>query len=238
MALRTPSHVGLHGGDLSLPDHKADTRLSKQLRVLLVDDDVDAAIAIEHAFGRNGVSVTIAGSLADARVVLRQRPIDVVITEIWLPDGRGESLLPDIEACSRQPAVIITSAFLPELQSSALEYHPLALSKPVAPHALLRMARTVARGYAEPAMERFIRRFNLSNREAEATVFVASGLKPKEAAERMRCSEKTIYTYLVRVCAKTCCHDYHEVIGKLLAFACHVLGHTPPDHAALGTEGD
>jgi DNA-binding NarL/FixJ family response regulator len=204
----------------------------------LVDDDVDAATAIERASGRFRVSVTIAASLADARVMLRQRRVDVVILELRLPDGRGEALLPDIEACPRQPAMIITSAFLPELHSSALEYHPVALSKPVAPDALLRMARTVARGYAEPAMERFIRRFALSNREAEATRSIVYGLKPKETAERMRCSEKTVYAYLARVCAKTHCKDYHEVMGMLLAFTCHVLGHTPPDHAALGPSGD
>ena len=215
-----------------------DTSLSKPLRVLLVDDDVDATTVIESEFGRNGVSVIVATNLAHARVLLRQRPVDVVLLEIYLPDGRGESLLPDIEACSRQPAVVITSAFLPDLQSCALEYRPLALSKPVDAHALLRMVRTVARGYAQPAMQRFIKRFNLTNREAEAIRFVARGLKAKEIAERMHCSEKTVYAHLLRACAKTGCQDYHEVVGKILAFTCSELGHTPPDHPAFGSAGD
>lgn len=235
MALRSLGQSGLPGATLFCSDLKVDTRLSKPLLVLLVDDDCDAAITIKREFGRDGVSVTIASSVAEARALLRQRSIDVVILEICLPDGRGESLLPDVEACSRQPAVIIVSAFLPELQSSALEYHLVAISKPVAVSALLRIVRTVARGYAQAAIERFVKRFNLSSREAEATVCVARGLKAKEIAERMRCSEKTVYAHLSRACAKTGCHDYHEVLGMLLAFMCHMLGHTPPDHAAFGT---
>lgn len=235
MAKRSLGQHGLPGAALSLSDLKADTSLTKQLRVLLVDDDLDAAIAIEREFGLNGVSVIRATSVADARVLLRQRPVDVVILEICLPDARGESLLPDIEACSRQPAVIIASAMLPALQSCALEYRPLAISKPVAAPALLRMVKTVARGYVGPAIERFVKRFNLSNREAEATVSVALGLKAKEIADHMHCSEKTVYAHLLRACAKTGCHDYHEVVGMLLAFTCQALGHTPPDHAAFGT---
>ena len=87
-------------------------------------------------------------------------------------------------------------------------------------------------------MGRFARRFNLSNREAEATVLVARGQKAKEIAERMHCSEKTVYTHLQHACSKAGCQDYHELVGKLLAFTCHELGHTPPDLPAFGTEGD
>lgn len=227
-----PHQLG-HGSWPEARSDLGDTSLSKPLRVLLVDDDADATTAIESEFGRNGVSVIVATNLADARVLLRHRPVDVVLLEIRLPDGRGESLLPDIEACSRQPALIITSAFLPGLQSCALEYRPLALSKPVDAHSLLRMVRTVARGYAQPAMERFIKRFNLTNLEAEAIRFVARGLKAKEIADRMHCSEKTIYAHLARACKKTGCNDYHEVVALILAFTCHALGHTPPEHAAF-----
>jgi DNA-binding CsgD family transcriptional regulator len=68
--------------------------------------------------------------------------------------------------------------------------------------------------------------------ETEAIVLVAQGLKPKEIAGRMHCSEPTAYGHLTRVCAKTGCNDYHEVVAKLLAFACQAVGHTPPDHRA------
>jgi DNA-binding NarL/FixJ family response regulator len=200
-----------------------------------VEDDSCAADAIARDFGRNAVSVTVARTLADARVFLRQspNPVDVVILELRLPDGRGESLLPDIEVCSRQPAVIITSAFLPDLRADALAYRPVAIAKPVSTAALLRIVRTVVGGYARPVIKRFVTGFDLSKRETEAIVLVAQGLRAKKIAERMHCSEPTVYGHLARVSAKIGCSDYHEVVARLFAFACQALGHTPPDHKAF-----
>jgi DNA-binding NarL/FixJ family response regulator len=205
------------------------------IHVLLVENDSCAVDAIVRDFSRNTVNVTVAHTLAEARMFLRQTEVSfhVVILDLRLPDGRGESLLPNIEACSRQPAVIITSAFLPELHMDALQYRPVVVAKPISTAALLRMVRTVVGGYARPVIRRFVRGFNLSRRETEAIVLVAQGLKAKEIADRMRCSEPTIYGHLAHVCAKTDCSDYHEVVAKLFAFACQALGHTPPDHRAF-----
>lgn len=205
------------------------------IRVLLVEADPCAAETIARDFSRNSVNVTVERTVVAARAFLHQstNPIDVVILSLRLPDGRGESLLPDIEACPRQPAVIITSSFLPELGADALEYRPVVVAKPVSTTALLRIVKTVVDGYARPVIKRFITSFELSKRETEAIVLVAQGLKPKEIAERMRCSEPTAYGHLARVCAKTGCSDYHEVVARLFAFACQALGHTPPDHRAF-----
>jgi DNA-binding NarL/FixJ family response regulator len=207
----------------------------KPIRVLLVEDDSCAADAIACNFSRNALEVTVARTLADAKAFLREgaSPFDVVILELHLPDGRGESLLPDIETCPRQPATIITSASLQELQTDALVYRPITVSKPVSPAALLRMVRTVVGGYARPVIERFVTGIDLSRRETEAIVLVAQGLKAKEIAGRMRCSEPTVYGHLARVCEKTGCSDYHEVVARLFAFACQAVGHTPPDHKAF-----
>jgi DNA-binding NarL/FixJ family response regulator len=224
--------------DRARPDHASSASVSdasKPIRVLLVDDDSSVADEIVGHFTRNALTVRVARTLAEARAFLRQSAarVDVVIFSLHLPDGRGESLLPDIEACARRPAVIITSAFLPDLQPGALEYRPVAVPKPVGTDALLRIVRTVVGGYARPVIHRFVKHFALSNREAEATVLLAQGLKAKQIAEHMCCSEKTVYAHLVRVCKKTGCHDYHEVVCTLLAFACHALGHTPPEHPAF-----
>lgn len=212
---------------------------SKPIRVLLVDDDPSAADEIVRGFARNALTVSVARTLADARAFLHQsgNRVDVVVLALHLPDGRGESLLPEIEARARQPAVIIASADLPGLQPAALEYRPVAVPKPVSADALLRIVRTVVGGYASPAIHRFVRCFDLSKRESQATVLLAQGLSPKEIAQRMCCSEKTVYAHLVRVCRKTGCRDYHQVVCRLLAFACHGLGHTPPEHAAFVDPG-
>jgi DNA-binding CsgD family transcriptional regulator len=71
-----------------------------------------------------------------------------------------------------------------------------------------------------PVVHKVLQRFNLSRRETEATVLLAQGLRAKQIAEQMSCSEKTVYAHLARVCKKANCRDYHEVICTLLAFAC------------------
>jgi DNA-binding NarL/FixJ family response regulator len=207
----------------------------KSIHVLLVEDDQTVADAITRDFGHDGVTVTVARTLAEARAALCQpsAPVGVVILELRLPDGRGESLLPDIEECPRQPAAIITSAFLPELLADALEYRPVAMAKPVSTAALLRMVKTVAAGYTRPMIRRFVRRFELSRRETETVALLAQGHGAKEIARRLTCSDKTVYFHLTRICEKTNCRDYHEIVGRLLAFTCQALGHTPPEHAAF-----
>jgi DNA-binding NarL/FixJ family response regulator len=207
----------------------------KAIHALLVEADVRTAKAIAEDLSRNSVRVTAVGTLSDAKVFLRHSEIqiDVVILALRLPDGRGESLLRDIEALSRQPAVVITSAFLSELREDALEYRPVMVPKPVNTCALLRIVRTVASGYTRPIINRFITAYDLSRREKEALVLVSQGLKAKEVAVRMRCSEPTAYGHLARACTKIGCTDYHGILARLFAFACQAVGHTPPDHKAF-----
>ena len=227
----TSSSPGNHVPDVGVVDRSRGR--ARSLRVLLVESDRVAASEIEREFESSGVCLAIAHSLAEARVLLCQTIINVAIVEIFLSDGRGESLLPYIEGCPRQPAVIFTSARIMELQPSAWEYRPVTIPKPVEPEALLRITRTVARGFAQPFIGRFVRRFNLTKREAETTKLVAHGHRAKEISSQMHCSEKTVYSHLARACKKMGCSDYHEMVSLILRFSCHVLGHTPPDHVAF-----
>jgi DNA-binding CsgD family transcriptional regulator len=93
-----------------------------------------------------------------------------------------------------------------------------------------RVSTTFDESSVRPVVDRFLKGFNLSRRETEAAVFLAHGLRAKEIAQRMACSEKTVYAHVARVCKKTGCRDYHEVVCMLLAFACHVVGDTPFEH--------
>lgn len=216
-------------------DADGETRIFRSTSVLLVDDDRPAADEVGRHFERNGFEVFVAHSLAEARSLLQQAQarLDAVVTELLLPDGSSEALLADIEACARQPAAIIATTRLTDLKPASLEYRPIVLMKPISPARLLQVVRTVARGYARPVIRRFVERFGLSRREAEAVVCVAQGLRPKELAERMRCSEPTAYCHLTHACKKTGSSHYQELVAKLLAFACHTAGHTPPDHRAF-----
>lgn len=203
--------------------------------MLLVEDDQVVTETIMRDFGRNGVSVTVASTLAEATAILREGPAnaDVVILELRLSDGRGEALLPVIEECQRQPAAIILSSFLRELGPDALAYRPVAIPKPVSTAVLLRIVNAVAAGYTLQIIKRFVRRFDLSKRESETIALLAQGHGAKEIAKQLDCSEKTVYFHLTRACQKASCRDYHELFGRLFAFTCQALGHTPPEYPAF-----
>lgn len=210
----------------------------RPISVLLVDADLQFTRSVARNFGRNGLLVKVAGTLAEARVVLREdsTPLDVVVLALRLPDGRGESLLAELDVRPRQPAVIMTTALAPEFESSAFEYRPVTVLKPVSGASLKRLVQSVARGYAWPAIKRFTRLFGLTKREEEVTTFLAHGLMPKEIADRLHCREKAVYAVLARVCKKTHCLDYHQVLGRLFEFACQALGRTLPEYPAIPDE--
>lgn len=201
------------------------------VHVLLVDADVHFAEAVARDFCCCGVGVAVAPTLAEARNILRQTcPLDVVLLEIRLPDGRGESLLLDIESRPRQPVSVIVSAFPQDLSPQALEYRPVVVEKSTDTQALLKIVRAVSGGYAGPSIKRFVTRFKLTRRETETITLIAHGRKPKEIAALMGCSEQAVYAHLVRACRKTHCLDYHQLVGKLFEFACQALGHTLPEY--------
>lgn len=200
-----------------------------------MDSDAHFAQAVIRDFSRYGLSVTVTRTLTEARSFLRlgSRFLDVVLLETSLPDGRGESLLRDIEGCPRQPVLVITSELLHDLQPEAFEYRPVFLGKSLGTAALLKVVRTLVAGYAWPSIRRFAIRFSLTQRETEAVALIAHGARPKEVANRMRCSEQAVYAHLARACKRTHCLDYHHLIGKLFEFVCQSLGRTPPEYPAF-----
>jgi CheY-like chemotaxis protein len=58
-------------------------------RVLLVEDNEDAAEAMRLSLEGLGYRVTLVGTRADALSVARHRHFDVVLTDLGLPDGSG-----------------------------------------------------------------------------------------------------------------------------------------------------
>ncbi len=57
--------------------------------VLIVDDDVDAALALKHIVAKEGLMVTTASTLEQARLEVQKRMPDVILTDLMLPDGKG-----------------------------------------------------------------------------------------------------------------------------------------------------
>ena len=76
--------------------------------VLIVDDEANIVASLQGALGREGYQVEGARNLAEARLGLRGA-FDIVLLDVWLPDGSGLDLLAEITATAPDTVVVMMS---------------------------------------------------------------------------------------------------------------------------------
>ena len=101
-------------------------------RALVVDDDVNFRSGLAELVQREGFTVAIAATLAEARPTLTEDPPEVVLMDLGLPDGGGLELLEVPPPGSRTEFIVITGIASVEsavdaLRNGVLDY----LTKPV-----------------------------------------------------------------------------------------------------------
>jgi two-component system KDP operon response regulator KdpE len=81
--------------------------------VLLVEDDRVLRNSLREALSVEGYDLKTAASLADARAQLQHlspgKAIDLVVLDLGLPDGDGESLLTELRQSSNTPVIVISA---------------------------------------------------------------------------------------------------------------------------------
>src|SRR5581483_6749145 len=82
--------------------------------VLIVDDEADIRESLEAILREEDYAITTAGTVAEARTLLRDADFQAVLLDIWLPDGDGLDLLTEIRNTSNNsrpiaPEVIMIS---------------------------------------------------------------------------------------------------------------------------------
>jgi two-component system, OmpR family, KDP operon response regulator KdpE len=80
-----------------------------RVRVLLVDDEVPIRRFLRSALTSRGYDVVEAGSLAEARVRCTERPPQVVLLDLGLPDGDGIDLVREVRGWSQLPIVVLSA---------------------------------------------------------------------------------------------------------------------------------
>ncbi|MGS5086996.1 sigma-54-dependent transcriptional regulator [Hydrogenophaga sp. A37] len=75
---------------------------------LIVEDDVDSAASLKALIASEGLTVSTASNLFDARKQLSLQPPDIVLLDLRLPDGSGMDLFEDPELLSNSEVVLIT----------------------------------------------------------------------------------------------------------------------------------
>jgi len=80
-------------------------------RILVVDDEQSMREMLAIMLKKEGFEVVTAGSRASAAGVLGQAPVDLVITDVRLPDGDGIEILRHVKAASPETVVIVMTAY-------------------------------------------------------------------------------------------------------------------------------
>lgn len=97
---------------MTLPAHdQIESNDFTGLNVLLVEDDEIMRLSLEDRMRLENVPIRVAGTLEGARVALEKGDIDMVVTDIRLPDGSGRELFDDISQHFPGTPVVLMTAF-------------------------------------------------------------------------------------------------------------------------------
>ena len=121
----------------------------RRIRVLVVDDDMDSRGVTQRFLQEAGAVVETAVSADDAEALLRERPYDLLVSDVGMPRRDGHSLIRSVRsrgagATSRIPAIALTAYVRGEDRSLALDAGFNAhLGKPVDPVKLVALAASL-----------------------------------------------------------------------------------------------
>lgn len=113
--------------------------------VLIIEDEPAIAESLSFSLRREGFSVDVAGSVADANGKLAQA--DLLLLDLMLPDGSGFDIIVGVRRLSSRPAIIVLSSRDDEadrvaaLETGADDY----VTKPFSPREVVARVRAVLR---------------------------------------------------------------------------------------------
>lgn len=119
-------------------------------KLLIVDDDADMRLSLKLALEMAGYVAEIAANGREALAILRQRPADVVITDIFMPDTDGFEIIDAVRRAFPQTKIVVISggaklAKREYLLDAALMDVDAILPKPFDVDALLRTLDSIQR---------------------------------------------------------------------------------------------
>lgn len=119
------------------------------LRVLVVDDDLDNRELIAFILEQQQAQVTMAESAAVAFNVITQSDIDILVSDIGMPEEDGYSLIRRVRTLQslqkrRVPAIALTAFAKEDQQEATTAGFQRHLSKPVSPSDLIDAVASLA----------------------------------------------------------------------------------------------
>jgi DNA-binding NtrC family response regulator len=83
-------------------------------RILIVDDDTSIFPLLQSVLSDESRILLTAPTLTKAREILQTEPVDLLLLDLYLPDGSGINFLSDLKKnaeIAKQPRAIIMTAF-------------------------------------------------------------------------------------------------------------------------------
>jgi signal transduction histidine kinase/CheY-like chemotaxis protein len=143
----------LSGADISMPDLHG-------LRVIAVDDDVDALGLVSEILEAAGATVTIAHSAGEALLLLESTVPDVIVADIGMPVMDGLAFIARVRQHGNKtvrgvPAAALTAYARSDDRVKAMRSgFQLHLAKPIDPSELLTAVASLAARAGNPALHR------------------------------------------------------------------------------------
>lgn len=189
------------------------------IRVLLVDDHAMIRRGLRETLAEDG-DIEVVGEAGDytaLRALLRDVEVDVIVLDLNLPGRSGIDVLKVLSAEPDPPRVVVLSQY-PEdqyairaLRNGAMAY----LNKATEPREIVQAVRTVASGrkHLTPEVAQLLLdtvtgtgtgmlHEQLSDRELQTLLLIASGKRLSEIAQALTLSPKTVSVYRARVLEK------------------------------------
>lgn len=115
------------------------------LRILLVEDHQDTLRMMQRLLTRQGHQVISASSVAQALTVVSSQPIDVLVSDLGLPDGSGHELMREIRRFHNIPGIVLSGFGMDsDVRNSRQAGFAEHLTKPVNMQVLLETIHRVA----------------------------------------------------------------------------------------------
>lgn len=189
------------------------------MHILIADDHAVVRRGLREILADSivGAAFSEAGNADEALRLLAKRPTNALVLDINMPGRSGLDILKDVRRIYPRLPVIVLSVQPEEqyavrcLRAGAAAY----INKDSAPEELAQAARKVLSGgrYVGAALaERLVtqldgsadrpRHEQLSDRELEVMLMIASGVSLIEIADRLHLSAKTVSSYRARVMEK------------------------------------
>ena len=117
----------------------------QQKRILVVDDEENARIALSKILAREGYEVASAGNGYEALNYLRGKEVELIITDINMPEMNGLSFLREVSRNHPESNVIMVTAYgevesyIEAMNLGAFEY----INKPVKIDELKKIIRKI-----------------------------------------------------------------------------------------------